>query len=252
MYLSRIALNGARINTHRLLASPYKLHAAVEAAFPPDSVRKNTDGRILWRLDSVMQPRETWLYVVSPEKPDFTHIVEQAGWPSHPEWQTTDYGPRLDKIAVGQRWAFRLRANPVRTVKEDKGKNPNPEVIGKVLGHVTVAQQLQWLIDRADGHGFSLVNTDMDGKTEDGVSVPIPACQITQRAVQRFEHRGARVTLSTAQYDGVLEVTDANCFRKTLGFGLGRAKSFGCGLLTIATAHSTGDGMGSLQDREKS
>lgn len=242
MYLSRIALNEARISTRRLLSSAYKLHAAVEASFPPNSVRKNDEGRILWRIDSVQQSHETWLYVVSPEKPDFTHIVEQAGWPVRPEWQTTDYSQRLENLAVGQHWAFRLRANPVRTVKEDKGKNPNPDIVGKVMGHVTVQQQLQWLLDRAERHGFRILDTGLTGSKDDTGTVPIPACEVSQRTVQRFEHKGSKMTLSTAQFDGLLEVTNAEFFRKTLGFGLGRAKGFGCGLLTIAAVHSH-DGM---------
>lgn len=35
MYLTRMPLNVARGETRRLVASPYRLHAAVEAAFPP-------------------------------------------------------------------------------------------------------------------------------------------------------------------------------------------------------------------------
>lgn len=44
------------------IGSPYKLHAAVEAAFPPDAVRRTDDGRILWRLDSLGQDGGVWLY----------------------------------------------------------------------------------------------------------------------------------------------------------------------------------------------
>lgn len=35
MYLTRMPLNVARGETRRLVASPYRLHVAVEAAFPP-------------------------------------------------------------------------------------------------------------------------------------------------------------------------------------------------------------------------
>lgn len=234
MYFSRIALNEARISTRQLLSSPFKVHAAIEAAFPPESLRRTDEGRILWRVDSLDQPRQTWLYTLSPEKPDFTHIVEQAGWPTRAEWETKDYSPRLDGISVGQQWAFRLRANPTRTVWKDHGVKENPAVIGKVMGHVTVSQQLQWLVDRSERNGFALLSL-ASGEANNS---PIPACTITNRAIQRFEHRGSKVTLTTAQFDGFLEVTDADLFRKTLGFGLGRAKGFGCGLMTIAPFQS--------------
>lgn len=93
MFISRIPLNKARYGARQLIGSPYKLHAAVECSFPPDAVRKNDEGRILWRLDALTNDKGVWLYVVSPEKPDFTHIVEQAGWPMHEEWETKNYTP---------------------------------------------------------------------------------------------------------------------------------------------------------------
>ena len=49
------------------------------------------------------------------------------------------------------------------------------------------------------------------------------------------------VTLATAQYDGILEVTDADAFRHVLGFGMGRARGFGCGLMTIAPVRERND-----------
>ena len=137
MYISRIALNPARLEAKKLLASPACMHSAVEHAFPPSSPRNDSDGRILWRVDMLKESHQVWLYVVSPDKPDFSHVVEQAGWPLHPEWETRDYRPLLDRIAVGQHWAFRLRANPVRRVKKDRGRRENPAVIGKIMGEVT-------------------------------------------------------------------------------------------------------------------
>lgn len=40
MFISRIPLNKVRYGARQLIGSPYKLHAAVEAAFPPDAVRR--------------------------------------------------------------------------------------------------------------------------------------------------------------------------------------------------------------------
>ena len=158
MFISRIALNKARYGARQLISSPYKLHAAVECAFPPNVVRNNDEGRILWRLDTSVADNGVWLYVVSPEKPDFMHIVEQAGWPMHAEWETKNYEPLLERIAKGQRWHFKLRANPVRKAKEDRGRRRrNGGIVGKVQGHVTVDQQLQWLIDRSASHGFAIL-----------------------------------------------------------------------------------------------
>lgn len=226
MYISRIAINEARLGAKKLLASPYCMHSAVEHAFPPNAERDESEGRILWRVDTLRDSHQIWLYVVSPEKPDFSHIVEQAGWPLHPEWETRDYQPLLSRIAVGQRWAFRLRANPVRKARKDFGRMKNEAVIGKIMGEVTAEQQLNWLLKRSQQHGFSI-----EGSGED------VQCQVSNRRKERFRHGGSSVTLCTAQFDGILTITDAELFKETLTQGIGRAKGFGCGLLTVAPVH---------------
>ena len=42
-----------------------------------------------------------------------------------------------------------------------------------------------------------------------------------------------RVTLGCCEYEGVLEVTDADLFRAALTEGIGRGKAYGLGLLTV-------------------
>lgn len=227
MYISRVPLNMARYSTRRLVSSPYRLHAAVEASFPPDSPRTDDrGGRILWRLDQSGQGESLWLYVVSPERPDFTAIEEQAGWPMNGSWQTRDYSPLLQRIAVGQKWQFRLRANPVRKVSVDRGRNPRPSLIGKNEGEVTVAYQMKWLITRAKRNGFALL--------ENAMTPGVPDCLISQRRLEHFRRKGATVTLRTCEFDGTLEVIDSEAFRSLLVSGIGRARGFGCGLLTVA------------------
>lgn len=225
MYISRMSLNVARADTLTFVSSPYKVHAAVEHAFAPQSMRRTDEGRILWRLDSTVHDRDAlWLYVVSPEQPDFSHIVERVGWPTTSSWESKNYSPVIMNVSEGQVWQFRLKANPARTVKKDHGRRSNADVVGTVQGHITVAQQIEWLVNRSEAHGFTVVTG------EDG----IPAVTVSQRHKERFAHHGETVTISTARFDGILRVTDAEAFRKTLGFGIGRSKGFGCGLLTIA------------------
>ena len=43
-----------------------------------------------------------------------------------------------------------------------------------------------------------------------------------------------RVHIATARYRGTLEVTDPDKLRATLVDGIGRARGYGCGLLTLA------------------
>lgn len=225
MFISRMALNPARHGAAELLASPYKMHAAIEHAFPPAESDGDERGRILWRLDAGSGESAVWLYVVSPRQPDFTHVVEQAAWPTTGTWETKDYEPLLDSLREGQCWGFRLRANPTRKVLADKGRAKNNEVVGMIQGHVTEGQQKGWLLSRCRAKGFEVV-ADNTGN---------PLLRLSQRSRRSFSHGTAgRITLVTTLYDGILEVTDAQKFERTLRWGMGRAKGFGCGLLTIA------------------
>ena len=232
MYLSRVPLGLTHLDAIAFVSSPYKVHAAVEQAFAPDAVREDERGRILWRLDEVPgNEREVWLYVVSPNRPDFTHICDQVDSASSPAWVTKDYEPVLDRVSEGQLWQFRLKANPVRKVLVDKGRRERAGVVGTLQGHVTEAQQRAWLMDRAETYGFHIA------QTEEGFE----RLTVSNRRRERFKRQGNVVTLATAQYDGVLEVVDAEAFRHTLGFGLGRARGFGCGLMTIAPLRESRD-----------
>jgi len=217
-FLTRMPLNPARRGTRSLLASPQSMHAAVLASFPPDVGTDDSEGRVLWRVDRDT-PHEVFLYLCSPRRPDLTHLVEQAGWPTSSSWQTRDYAPLLDRLAVGQRWAFRITANPVRRVRDEK----HPDR-GAVRAHVTASQQVEWLVSHAAAAGFAVPQTP-DGQA---------AVQVAERSVRTFARQTAMVTVATARFDGVLEVRDDTLLRRTLVAGLGRAKSYGCGLLTLA------------------
>lgn len=230
MFLSRVSLSLSRLDALAFVSSPYRVHAAVEGAFAPDARRAGDEGRILWRLDDAPgSANEAWLYVVSPEQPDFSRICEQVGGDA--SWVTKDYDSVLDGIAPGQLWQFRLKANPTRKVAVDKGRSPRKGVIGSIQGHVTEAQQREWLLSRAGSHGFSIA------QTAEGFDRLV----VSHRRRERFNRQGSEVTLATAQYDGVLVVTDAEAFRRTLGCGIGRARGFGCGLMTIAPVGGSND-----------
>ena len=215
MYLSRIALNTNRKDTMAALASPQKLHAAVESSFPPSYEKTN---RNLWRIDRLNN--NIYLLVLSAKKPDFLHIIDQFGWPgAEQKWEAKDYTTLLGQIKEGQTWQFRLRANPVHCViKNDDTQKQEEKQRGKIYAHVTVEQQSKWLLDRGERYGFKL---------------NIDSFRVVQRDIKRFKRNNVFITLSIVTYEGILEVTDAALLRSTLTNGVGRAKAYGCGLLTI-------------------
>ncbi|NEW51652.1 type I-E CRISPR-associated protein Cas6/Cse3/CasE [Nocardia cyriacigeorgica] len=221
MFLSRVQLNPARVGTRKYLSSPQVVHAAVMSAFPPggEARGESRSGRVLWRIDR--RDMAIDLYVVSPVEPDFTHIVEQAGWPTTTAWTTRKYAPLLDRLTVGQQWHFRLTANPVLSTSHNAARG-RPRLSGLDIG-----DQMAWLERKSEGNGFRL-------GTCGGPNGKVPDVVISDRSGRRFRRGRATVTLSTATFEGTLLVSDPPALRSALVNGIGRAKGYGCGLMTLA------------------
>jgi CRISPR system Cascade subunit CasE len=225
MYLTRFRINTARRGARKLLTSPQAMHAAVLAGFAQPEDHTHNGARTLWRLDQNAD-HHVVLYIVSPGQPDLTHLVEQAGWPTTDTWQTRPYGTFLSTLDKGQTWAFRLTANPVRD-----GRKTNTAPDTQRFGAVTVDQQTRWLTDRAERNGFTICQQD-DGELNIIVH--------NRQTLTFTRNRGQRpVTLVTATYDGVLCIDDPVAFQHLLTNGVGHARAYGCGLLTLAPAEIT-------------
>lgn len=214
MFMTRMPLNIRRRGAVHLLGSPQRMHAAVMAAFPDSTAGKG--GRVLWRVDRSHQG--VALFVVSPLEPDLTHVAEEAGWPTTTTWETKPYDRFVSGVAAGDHLAFRLRANPVHSVR-----TRSDQADTKITAHVTATQQGQWLLDRGPANGFAIV----DGA--DGADQVL----VRDRQTERFRRGAQMVTLSSAVFEGELVVQDAEAFRTVLTTGLGRAKAYGCGLMTV-------------------
>lgn len=220
MYLSRLEINTFRRKTMAALDSPQMMHACVMSSFPSASLQND---RVLWRIDRV--GAATYILLQSNQKPDFTHIIDQMGWPSsEQQWETIDYEPFLNKLQTGQSWRFRLKANPVRRVPCSQDK----EFAGKLAHHVTTDQQKKWLIDRSLKCGFSIPKTEDYGT---------PILDILQNDIKHFNRNGSTVTISMVTFEGILIIEDLETFRKTIRSGIGKAKAYGCGMITLAREH---------------
>ncbi|MCX4756840.1 type I-E CRISPR-associated protein Cas6/Cse3/CasE [Kitasatospora purpeofusca] len=240
MFLTRFRVNTARDGARRLLSSPQLLHGAVMASFaePPSSIPSAIPSaaagsvpRVLWRIDHNSRS-EVLLYLVGPQRPDLTHLVEQAGWPTTGGWQTFDYGAFLAGIAAGSTFAFRLTANPVHSIRR------KPDEPTKRTAHLTQRHQAAWLLNQQQRSGFTVVEKAPDRRLlPEGDEHELVVHR--QHAVSfgkndRVKAGRHRVTLVTATYDGRLRVTDPDALRRTLTAGLGKAKAYGCGLMTLA------------------
>lgn len=222
MYLSRFEINVQRRGSRKLLQSPQVMHAAVLSSFP-GTVTLETNPRVLWRTDTDV--KNPFLYVVSEAPPDFTALSEQCGWPTLDHWGVREYQPFLDSLSTGQTWRFRLVANPTRSMREQGLKR------GKVVAQKSVHHQREWLRSRQSQLGLRLSST-LD-TTNDEVEA-LDSFDVTKRQVMKFKRGSQTVTIARAQFDGECEVTDPNKLRDVMTSGIGRARGYGCGLLTLA------------------
>lgn len=232
-YLSRITLNPLRRCTQKLVRNPQAMHAAVLGGFPPSSDKQ----RVLWRYEQGQHDAN--VLVLSANQPSWEALVEQAGWPNADKGQplVKGYEPLLALVAVGREFAFKVCVNPVESRIPDENKTVPGSARGKRrrIAHVTAEQQLRWFLRRAGGvpgeenlrlenWGFEVVHNDA------------PEALVTHREVLRFRKQGMKspLTISTATVTGQLRVTDSELFQQSLTNGIGKAKAYGCGLLTLA------------------
>ena len=203
MFLTRMRLDTTNRNTMRALIALNRIHGAVESAFSREH------GRCLWRIDNLRG--QTYLMLLSEEQPDLTNAAAQFGMEG---WETVSYDPLLERIREGSRWNFRLVANPTESKAHGKDER------GKVFAHVTPKYQREWLLKRSESHGFHLDEDSFDVKKNQWFHFQKNA-------------KGPEVSLLQVTFEGTLTVTNPELFRKLLTKGIGRAKAYGMGLMTV-------------------
>ena len=241
VYLSRIRLNPLRTEGRKLLESPQMMHGAVMGGI----VGPESAGRVLWRLDAE-DARRPILFVLSPARPDWTHLTERAGWPNAEGEHAAvrDYRPILSQIVTGREFAFRVTVNPVKSTKTPDTRNTQAGKATKLKSsrtrQRTASDQLEWFLKRANRWGFEIPSsrTEPEAPGISDILEPNEAqdVRIVSRSRERFLKRGLSdpVTLHVAKIEGRLRVVDPATLSNSLLYGLGPAKSYGCGLLTLA------------------
>jgi CRISPR system Cascade subunit CasE len=228
MYLARAFLNPVSRAVRADLADVMSLHRTLMRAFPDDSgpsARKQHG--ILYRVDEDARRGRLVLLVQSATRPDFAplpagYILDlgddfdlAAGVPDNPAVRAVD--EERERIGVDDRFAFRLRANTTKKILTKSG----PEGERRNGKRVPVRGddgRLAWLARHAQKGGFA---------PEDVKVIEVPA---------RSGGAGRNLTFAGALFEGRLRVTNADAFRTALADGIGPAKAFGFGLLSIQRA----------------
>jgi CRISPR system Cascade subunit CasE len=221
MLLHRIHLDPRSREVRRDLSDPYQLHSTLCRAFCEPN-KKCPEGEVLWRLepeiDSAGYPR---VLVQSRSTADWGNVGVQ-GWLAKVD-PSIDLKDRLklESLSAGQRFRFRLRANPCVT------RN------GKRLGLLRPEQQEKWIERKGERHGFSLPKLpsfDQARSPQARIDIRISQDQML-RGTQRA---GNGIRVYSVLYDGILTVTEADKFRAALQSGIGHGKVMGLGLLSVA------------------
>jgi CRISPR system Cascade subunit CasE len=208
----------------RDLADPVAMHKTLLSAFPSDlgaSPRRTIE--LLYRVD-YGKSGEALLVMQSRGRPDIARLpagffvdggddrLFDLGWAANPLVEPVD----VSAIAPGARLRFRLRANPTRKILTKTGTE-GTRTNGKRVPVRDETLLYGWLTRKGDGAGFRVVDARLTNETKTS------------------GRRGnAKVTFVGARFDGVLEVIDVDRLRAALAGGIGSAKAFGFGLLSVA------------------
>lgn len=197
MYLSRLELNTRVKEVKRDIANLYEMHSTLKRAFPDESATT-----FLWRIENRREGYPSIL-VQSVTKPSWSNILVQNYF-IFCELKKYDVNNFLENRMVLR---FRLMANPI--VKKN----------GKRLPLLLPEEQDKWLKKKASINGFS-INTVTIGN-------PMPVNMVKRKT-------GDIIQLNSVPFEGILQIIDKAKFLKVLENGIGPAKAFGFGLLSIA------------------
>ena len=186
-----------------------ELHRSTMSAFADmrGSARPRADLGILYRLGSGDE--------------QFTLIVQSQ---VRPRWDDLPRGylsrsadirplePLLDRIIPGSVWQFRLVANA--TVARQGARH----------GLTRERDLIAWLLARG---------TQLGARLEADRTPTFIARDLGDVRGRRGPNR---ITVRQASFDGVLEAVDAAALKRAVLDGVGRARAYGCGLLSLAPA----------------
>jgi CRISPR system Cascade subunit CasE len=199
MYLSQLNLKRLDRGAMKALADVYRLHQLVMKGFFAYS---STD-RVLYRVEPEERNGQVTVLVQSLQIPDwscFTDVNNGVVSARVKDFSTT--------FKTGDVFNFRLRANPV--VTRD----------GKRHGLIRDESLLEWLgkKEKAVGARFCSMSVIDEGYVTG------------TKGNQEKQHR---MSLKVARFEGALVVVDPVVFGETFSSGIGPAKAFGCGLLSL-------------------
>lgn len=222
IFLSRLLIDPLDPSVRRDLADCQRMHRTIMRAFPlaPGGSARAEFG-VLYRVDRGVRPGALTLYVQSLMEPDWSRLPPGYLIEAEDSHACRSLAEAYAAIVDGDRFTFRLRANVTRKIdtKSHDGQRRN----GRRVELRREDDQLAWLNRQAERSGFVvLAATARPGRVA-GI------------------HPQGRLAFGSVYFLGQLQVTDCDLFRRALREGIGPAKAYGFGLLSLAPSpHGVG------------
>jgi len=233
LYLNRIFINQKSRKGLNSLQTPYHAHATIMRAFPEI---QPCEANILYRIENAnegLKFGEDYLPIViqSRIRPDLKILQDYF----------------LDNILIdqervltnihliaGENYRFRLRANPIITKSDNQGRlSQSVKRKGKVkkckIPLIGEEAQKTWLENKG-----KFVRNNPEGEKIPG-GFTIKECMVLPESTWSvLQDKKNEISIKTVLFEGILEVINIQDFKYTLINGIGPAKAFGCGLLSLA------------------
>ena len=207
MFLSVLEIDSQAHIARTWLSNPYRVHQRLALAFP-----NTPSGRVLFRIEGEWSPPR--IIVQTEVEADWQAAFQQfAVLSSRPQQK-----PLEIRVSSGDILRFRLLANPTKRLSAGC---PGAKVDGPRVGLFKEADQRGWLERKAAGAGFVPLAVEVR-----------PLSTVVSRKNPSKDH--SRQSHLAVQFDGLLQVTDPGKLCEAVQAGIGTAKGYGFGLLSLA------------------
>jgi CRISPR system Cascade subunit CasE len=226
MYLTKLTLDMRSSAGRRDVGDAYEMHRTLAKGFAPCA--SSDVPRFLWRLEMAMNSLQNPTVLVQSQINGHWDGLKEL--PNYllraPETKKVELA---SLVHMGNCYRFRLLANPTvssvgmrtRLFTQDEQACELLRPTGyknKRRALLLQDEQTAWIERQGSRHGFFVQ------------SLTIPYHHL----ITRSRKKNPQIYIQSVCFEGVLVVHEIEAFKHALTDGIGPAKSFGCGLLSVA------------------
>ncbi|MBR2048373.1 MAG: type I-E CRISPR-associated protein Cas6/Cse3/CasE [Oscillospiraceae bacterium] len=197
MYLIKAELD--RRQARGLLADCQQMHRFITGFFGTN----RQDGQILYRTNLIQNKLCIYIYSQMPA----AHIPDNCAL------QQRDVTLWLDGMEAGQLWSFDLIAAPTKKVISEGKKNSRRRILRQPQ------ERQEWLERKAEQNGFVILHA----QEQEQLHV----------SGRHQTDKGGVMYHDAYHYQGVLQITAPEAFRRAMQTGIGSGKAYGFGMMMV-------------------